>query len=104
MDVQLYDGRTGTWRTRDVPTPLEYELVLSRYVKWHGPVHEVYKRIGERSYEFIGHAPTISAQDWSPADRTLAYPGYLQPYWGTVAPRTRPPSPREVRAALQKVG
>jgi len=91
MDVNLFDGRVGTWRERDVPKPLKDELTLSywtpdpnqRGVKelagtWR---HDVYQRTSDRSYRFIGTAPSDTGKhgDLSrPMSATTLWPGPLR--------------------------
>jgi hypothetical protein len=77
MEVTLYDGRTNTRRTMDVPYPLLDEITVSKWEKgvrrfqcgrwitercgvWR---HEVYARSapGTTAYHFIGTAPSRPA-------------------------------------------
>ena len=107
MDVQIYDGRTGKWRTIDAPVPLQDELVLSKFIRERGTrtamrgyyCHDVYKRIGDKAFAFIGTAPTEKlnksdkkAKDWFYNQGnsglkgfvefiTIPWNGYLHPYW-----------------------
>jgi len=86
MEVQVYDGRTRTWRTRDVATPLKPEITLSVWLDggyhnghrrggWH---HDVYRRIGGGCrYAFIGTAPTGDNYLGVPAHTTTPWPGVL---------------------------
>lgn len=73
MDVDLYDGRTGEWRRRDVPDPLQEEVTLSVWTSPHKPhtkqrhkhgawTHTVWRRTsqtpsGRTAYAFVGTAP-----------------------------------------------
>lgn len=67
MLVDLYDGRTGTWRRRDVAFPLAEELTLSVWTVHPGAkerdraggwTHSVWTRTGDARYDFIGTAPS----------------------------------------------
>lgn len=95
MEVRCYDGRTDTWRTRDVPLPLCDELVIShwdptgrvRYDKQGYRVadrsgvwqDEVYQRTGPVCYAFIGTVPGRRAPSGPnagvPRLATIPWPG-----------------------------
>lgn len=87
MDVDLYDGRTGTWRRRDVPLPLREELTLSRWTTDPGAsrksrlqghwTHDVYRHLGRGRYAFVGTAPT----DQNVLDQDLCGPAFSTIPW-----------------------
>lgn len=102
MTVDLFDGRVGRWRVRDVPTPLEPELTLTVWVShaacrkqrpWLEAgmfVHTVWRQCGSGDqvwYQFIGTAPNADGpsagrrrKDGSHADE-LSLPGFSTTPW-----------------------